>query len=411
MLEKIKSRHDLVGVIILLYLLPILLLCTYSLWVMPLAASWSFLALGLLLSACGALFFFMLLFNWQVQWKARLEKESCLRVVEVERVEREETPTDSEEKNNEIEELRAKLQSVLEKEAELLEEVNYRNDELRRAVQENEHYQRECEQLKKEYSLYKEQAEETLESEKIRINEYQETISELRAVIESKQESIDALETKIGDLKYEIKTLLQLADMTASLSFGDRESVNEEESIHEQAYEYQVPLPEQQEPQIFGGKHLATAEEAGRQLKRCIDIAQKITHSPRFGGSNSRFREFPLDNYALDLRRLCDSLSTESAGTVLVFSQKEKKLLFTNQQIKHLLGWSPEKFMQDFDRIVQEGMIDWKSSVSQLNTMKEAETRLVMKAKSGEDILIHCRLGMIPTGVFRSNVIAVLYPA
>jgi hypothetical protein len=127
--------------------------------------------------------------------------------------------------------------------------------------------------------------------------------------------------------------------------------------------------------------------------------------------SGSRFRDLPINNYTLDLRRLFDSLRSENAGVVFVYSQKENKLLFTNNVVKNVLGWSPEKFTQDFQEIVQDGLQEWKNAVSQLLIKGETNTRLVIKTKSGQDMMFQCQLGIIPTGIFRNHVIGVLYPA
>ena len=40
----------------------------------------------------------------------------------------------------------------------------------------------------------------------------------------------------------------------------------------------------------------------------------------------------------------------------------------------------------------------------------EAQVRIVLKAKSGKDILLHCHLGKISTGVFSDYVLGIMYP-
>ena len=55
-------------------------------------------------------------------------------------------------------------------------------------------------------------SEEQLSSKNTLLEEYQQTITDQRQVIEKKQKLITALETKVNDLKYELKTLLDLTD-------------------------------------------------------------------------------------------------------------------------------------------------------------------------------------------------------
>jgi len=264
--------------------------------------------------------------------------------------------------------------------------------------------------LKEEFTGYKKLAEKGLLEEKNRLNEALQTISELRATVSTKQDRIESLQTKIHDLTYEIKTLLNIADFTQPAHIDEPELPGI--SVNETVREYQVAvdaLSGNKEEAPGSGIHME--DDAKRQLKRCLDIAQKITGAQHFSENKSRFGDFVLDNYALNLRRLCESLRSENQCTVFVYSPKEKKPIFINDAVKDLLGWNPEKFVNDFDGIVQDGIFEWQNSVSRLNTLNFGQTRFVMKAKSGKDHLIHCQLGLIPTGVFRSNIVGVLYPA
>lgn len=417
MWDTIRSRHNFVSVAFLLYFLPILLICSFSTlfssWISP----WSAFAVGLILSVVGALVFFSMLLQLESN-EGKTEHEDV--------TEHEEAPDieDPPQNNEEIELLYEEMETLeksIEQYQKDLENAKCRNEELLRVQEasekeiqnirlEKEHYLNELEDLDKEFQSYKVSSEEAIDTERSQLQEAMKTIAELRQSVDVKQRQNETLDQKIRDLTYEIKTLLQIADMS-SLSGSDNQIESSGGStISEAAHEYQVDIDEEQDGE-GDVHHLQDPDAAKAQLKRCIDIAQKITGSQHFSTHKSRFGDFALDSYALDLRRLCDSLRSETNNTVFVYSPKERRLLFINNQVRDLLGWTPDKFVQDFDHIVQEGMFEWNNSVSQLNTFNQSQTRFVMKTKSGKDLLIHCQLGLIPTGVFKSNVIGVLHPA
>jgi hypothetical protein len=156
-------------------------------------------------------------------------------------------------------------------------------------------------------------------------------------------------------------------------------------------------------------KQIRTDEEASQQLKRCLDIAQKFTVSNRFNSQINTFLDSPSDSFALDLRRLCDSLRSEKNSTVMLYSPKENKLLFVNNQVRALTGWSPEKFVQSFQTILYDDST-WKQGISSLSMRSEAQVKLSFKAKTGQDVTANAHLGMIPTGIFKHHTIAIVYP-
>ncbi|MEC7840261.1 MAG: hypothetical protein VX777_09515 [Chlamydiota bacterium] len=428
MWNNFRSRQDLVGVILLLYFLPIVFICAYSTLLFPQNSSWSTLAVGLLLAAVGGILFFGLLLNYEETLSASKQLSPSIHAPEVEDIEeeKEEEEENAEEENTneqlfelqeQIEQLQEEIKTANKKEESLTTTIEERDAALHEKLEEikqqtirSEEEQQKYLALADEFKQYKLLSEKQLEQEKQQNNETHETISEMRATIDHKQNQIEKLETKIHDLTYEIKTLLQIADLITPSQSHEQDTIGS--SVHQSAQDYQLPMEElHSETEDNSPLQVSSGDEAKTQLKRCIDIAQKITGSQHFARNRSRFGELSLDNYALDLRRLCDSLRSENSCTVLVYSPKDNKPIFINNQIKELLGWNPEKFVQDFDNIVQEGIFEWKNSISQLNTLNQAQTRLVLKSKTGRDLLVHCQLGLIPTGVFRSNVIGVLYPA
>lgn len=363
--------------------------------------SWKFLSMGLFIISMGTIAIY-------TELKSRERVFEPLEpLVQHPPVESIETAADDNEPEEVLESAFSKLEN------ELREEIAFRNGEIQRLNQEKERERQERERAQEELESNQRRFEERLEEEKIHSLELSETVSSLKALLEAKQEEIDKLGGKIRDLTYEIKTLLQIADMSVLSEVKDKK--DKEEDLFRNLPLQKQPLQRMelkergQQDHHAAPESVKNLEDAKKQLRRCLDIAQKITGSHYIRGQSARFRDMGYDHYALDLRRLCDSLRSENSAAVIVYSPKENRLLFINNHVKSILGYSPEKFVQDFESIVQEGMGDWKKVVGQLSTLHEAKTSLVMKNKSSEDIVVQCLLGMIPTGVFKSHVIGVLY--
>ncbi|MCB1112231.1 MAG: hypothetical protein KDK72_06210 [Chlamydiia bacterium] len=392
MWKQLQTRHSMAGAVMLLYLLPMVLTVAYSLAIVPLRISWSLFTIGLLLAVAGTFVFFVLLRNWETAQPQLAESSEPLQQPD--------TPIIQENSGEELAQLEEEIVGLRDAHTQLLEEITYRNEELQKLSQERDLFQREAKKVEETYDHYRATAEEALEKEKMHVNELEETISELRAECDSKQSQVEQLENKIHDLTYEIKTLLHIADIDLTLEkeggFAVQESAVQYNTFTESDKDEESPP---------SPPYVHDAGEAVSLLKRCVNIAQKITSSHHLNSPNSRFRDLALDNYALDLRRLCDSLSSESGGTVFVWSPKEGKLLFVNNQIKSLLGWSPNKLKKN----VQEGIHEWKGEIARLSTMSQTQARLVLKSRAGQDHLMQCEMAKIPTGVFRNNVVGVLY--
>lgn len=416
---KLKLRQNIVAVVAVLYLLPIVIICIYSMQYFPLPLIWTVFSLGLLLTVAGSLCIFYLLCSWEDVWKRNIEiasfppehslpSEEILEITAAaEPFVEAEVAAESEETlrlKEELEKLQLEVIQLRDQQEIYFKEISSRDDQTAKLFQEEKQLREELGKVKEEFKLHKQSSESQLEKEKILSNQYQDTIFQVRAEMEKKQEHVEKLENKIQDLTYEIKTLLQLADLGLQAlpeTLEEPLEGGEGSIIKETPSQYQVSVESVKVA-------MKSPEQAKEHLKRCIDIAQKVTGSHHFGRNNMRLGEFTFDNYALDLRRLCESLRSENQCTVFVYSPKESKLLFVNNQIKDLLGWSPERFVQDFESIVQEGFHDWRSSLSHITSVKETQTRLVMKTRAGQDVLVQCELGIIPTGIFRNNIIGIL---
>lgn len=410
---KQNNRQILSLSVILFYLFPLLFFASYSISLMPRHKSWSVLSIGLLIMTGGTLALIWLLYYWEQTLKTQSLQKNRLIAFSPERVadqqETKVTALDSHFLATPQTEIASKEDSSLLQAA--LKDLQEKHDRL---VIEKEHFEKEnqvftekVEQVSQDFADYKVFSEEQLKQKNLQIHQFQQTIEDQRIEMEKYQAQIQVLDTKVHDLSYEIKTLLYLHE-TENRSLRSSFQL---ESPKTTVVSFEPAKPTSVENELARVKAIQMAtEEASQLLKRSIHLAQKLTGTPYHGYESSRYREFSSPYYTIDQRRLFDQLRHENQAIILVYSQKEQKIVFVNNQSKTLLGWSPEKFMQDFSHLIQDGMVDWKKALEALSTQNESHTRLLCKTKSGQEILLNCQLGNIETGLFKHSVIGVLYP-
>ena len=88
-----------------------------------------------------------------------------------------------------------------------------KNEELNCLQHEYQILQSKQEALISEQAEYKKSALDELETQKKLLEDSQKTIAEQREGIDKKLQQIAQLESKVSDLTYEIKTLIQLAEI------------------------------------------------------------------------------------------------------------------------------------------------------------------------------------------------------
>lgn len=240
------------------------------------------------------------------------------------------------------------------------------------------------------------QAKDSLQSQILELTSKEEIarqrIEELEIQSHQKQQGIQQLENQIHDLRYEIKTLLHLTEVDygqIGIDIPTKEQLHLDQKILE-------------EP--FLGP-ISTENEAEKLLKRCIQIAENIT--PGYKASN--LRSLSKDPYAFDLRRLSDSLRLESGALILLYSPKENKIQFANKEAKTLLGWSSDRFSQDFQEILGQEFSLFENKVEELSNHARTTLVLPFTAKNKWIVRLHGVLGTIPSGIFRSLILGVFY--
>jgi len=402
MLSKFfNTRYSILPAIIAFYFIPLALLSIYGAIKVPLNQSFSIASIGLFCSVIGTLILFVILKTWEEQ----LIEASGFEVAHENQLpnERKIALNDSllEETKLRCDQLEEELKETKSQLSSFEEDCENKKQELTVTAKEKENLQKDQELLIKELEQLKISTEEKLEQNHIFVNEYQKTIHEQRSLIENKQQQIAQLESKVRDLTYEIKTLLQLAEKAETFTVQDRPS----SLIEHSALAENGGL----EPYFARQPIVSTREQASKQLKHCIEIAQKITGVGHYGSRLSKIRDLSIDNYSLDLRHLSENFNNENSCVVFLYSQKENKLLFINKKIKEILEWTQEKTIQNFVDIISNSTEEWNQLLSQLSYKNEVSAELALKAKNGKFVSVNCHLGVIPTGLFRSNTIGILY--
>lgn len=436
---KISNRQFLFAAIIVFYLIPLLFFSAYSIKLMSHHKSWALLSLGLLLVVFGTLSLIFLISYWEQSMRDKksvnslllsqpppsvflTEKETKVTSLDPSLTFISITPDTSENMNSkenikEFNLLQAALQANQKQQEEIAKSLETKGQELHKKEEESKQLHIKIQQTTQDFADYKLFSEEQLKQKQLQLESLQQIIENQRDEMEKRQEQIHQLDTKVHDLSYEIKTLLYLHEEETA-SPQSVVIVKEEKSLFSLS-EMQGKNQEQTrigtlEAPIFHETYqesaIQTPLEAAQLLRKCINNAQKLTGANYYSNESSRYREFSSSYFAIDQRRLFDSLRSETGALLTVYSKKEDKLLFVNSESKTLLGWSPEKFLADFSSIMHEGIQDWKKALHGLSTSAESHTRLLAKTKQGQEILLNCHLGVIPSGLFRNYVIAVLYP-
>lgn len=441
---KPLSRQFLSAAIIFFYLIPLLFFASYSIGLMSLNKSWSILSLGLLLITCGSFVLILLIYYWEKGLKGQTSEEPTAhsrqlaffpndketKVTSIDPslalIRNSPSPIEADaplkESVKELSLLQAALEENQEQYKSLQEELELKEQAFIKIEEENKQLQVKAQQAAQDFSDYKLFSEEQLKQKNMQIAALQQMIEDQRAEMEKRQDQIYQLDTKVHDLSYEIKTLLYLHEEENSSKASSKPVVKSESpfkitsssSLTEQP---DAPLPSSatigllEDNQSEKEKLISSPIEATALLKKCLNIAQKLTGANYHSNEASRYREFSSSHYTIDQRRLFDSLRHETSGLIIMYAPKDNKLLFVNNQCKNIVGWSPEKFTSDFFQIFQEGLIDWKRAVAALSSSSESQSRLLAKTKNGQEVLLNCHLGLIPAGLFRNYIIGIFYPA
>lgn len=436
---KVTNRQFLSAVVIIFYLIPLLFFSMLNLSNVTQNKNWTLFSLGLLLAVIGTFALTLLLYYWEqsvgttrkefptydyLQQQTFVSENTEAKVTSIDSSMTFEPPyaenlaeTEPVGNSKEINLLETALKANQEQQEHLVKAFEAKVQELEKQDEEMKQLEIKALQIAQDFADYKLFSEEQLKQKQLQLTAFQQIIEDQRTEMEKRQEQIYQLDTKVHDLGYEIKTLLYLNEedhvKTKSASTHKEETFSAfARSQSQVALEQTTPALQTalQDVQALENP-VQTSVEATALLRKCISMAQKLTGANYHGNETSRYRDFSSSFFAIDQRRLFDNLRSEAGAIIVVYSQKDNKLLFVNNQSKTLLGWSPEKFVTDFASIMQEGINDWKKALSILASASDSCVRLLAKTKEGQEMILNCQLGVIPTGLFRHYVIGILYPA
>jgi hypothetical protein len=376
-----KLRQSLIVIILACYLAPVMLLTLLTAGSMDVNARWLLFSSGLLLAICATIILALALIKWEGMFLQSPQEASFAVSEKSFPVPPAPKPDLSYEAVNEFQQ----------KEDALQQEIHEIKQKWFAKKQAYDELKKQMEKVRSENETLLRHSQEQLKKKDRLLAEYAQTVNDLRSTMENKQEQIEKLQDSINDLSYDLDTLLKLSDFE-SVEEAQQEDVPK---VQENAGTRKIP------PKPVDSLN------AAYQLKKCIDIAQKFTSS-QFTTA-SRFRDVSIDNIALDQRRLFDSFRSETSCLVIMYSLKEGTMLFANDMTKTYLGLEPEKFVHDYLSHIVQGADEWRKALASLAHQSEAQLHLVMRAQSGEDVLLECRLGVVPTGVFKNHAVGILY--
>jgi len=375
--DREKLRQSIIVTILAAYLLPVLAFTFFSSGSMAQSERWLGFSVGLLIAMAGSICLILSFRKWE-----SLAEPRCAEVPVA-------APPVS---SPQVKEDQQALEYARQRERELAGKLDQAKLKWHQKKRDYDELQKELRALQSEHQALENHTQEQLKKKDALLSEYAQTVNDLRAAMEKKQDQIEKLQDSVQDLSYDLDTLLKLSDF---------ESV--EEVPKEQKQEEPRPPPKEIPVclKTFG------KEEAVSLLKKCINVAQKLTTN-QFSTS-SRFRDLPIASTALDQRRLFESLRSETSCIIVLYSMKEGGLYFANDTTKQILGWSPDKFVQDFTQLLQSGSEEWKGALQGLSHQSHSECHLVVRDRSDELVELECLLGMIPTGAFKNFAVGIIY--
>lgn len=388
MKHRMQDRQLLSATVIFLYLIPLFFFSYYSIGLMSHDKSWSILSIGLLIVTGGSLTLYFFICYWEEALRSKMQTSTSL-------AENESKVTSLEpalnESLKELHLLQTNLKESHDLQLRLHDELNLKTFELQKSQEDHQMFSAKAEQIGQEFIEYKIFSEEQLKQKNLQVNLLQQTIEEQREVIQQ-------LTTKVNDLGYEIKTLLYLQENEPKPA----EIPSKIQPIK--------PIEEVEDLTRFASDtQVRSHGDALMLLRRCVNTAEKLLGHSYYGSESSRYFEPSLPHYTIDQRRLFDVLRNENGAVVFVYSQRDDKMLFVNNQVKTLLGWSPEKFVSEFFAFLADGQTAWQEAMHQLSSDNEAQARLLIKSKEGQDVIAQCQLGTISAGLFKNHVIGILY--
>ena len=348
-MKRFKSSFILL--ILLIYILPILSWFIYTYTLVPRPLSWSIILTGLTVLSLGS----ASLMTFYPQKEMVMGKAPA---------------------NEEIANL---LETINQHQTQLTLEKKEREKQLTELNQ----YQEQISNLEKEREELKKQLQQREDCFIKESANLQQIIHQLEMENRQKQQAYQQLENQIHDLRYELKTLLNLAE-TPPATKEIKDLPIQLEDFHPQA-----PITEQ--------------KEAEQLLKRCVKLTQEM-----MGSLSSRFLN--VDPLILEKRRLGDLLNTEQGALILLYQPKQERVFLVNQELQNYLNWPEEEFCNRFHQLLDNDLTLWQQKVNEVTLTNQPLSFTIHLKDSSETFkLYHTLMTEIKTGIFRHFVIAIFY--
>jgi hypothetical protein len=275
-------------------------------------------------------------------------------------------------------------------------EMDQKMDEVHHAYLEFEDLRKEYARLEEEFSLYRSEEQKKEQHHQVVLRDYQKTIQEQRTILQKKQVYVEQLEAKVKELMYEIRSLLQIGESSSS-SLSPIE----------------ISDPQEMTAYYLGKKNQALFDLEAH-LDHYVEVAETFTGAEHLGfltGTGPKFIDSSMNSYAIDQRRLFDTFKEEGEVILVVYSMIEKKILFTNPYVKSVVGWSSEKFSQEFSKFLSvEGLRIWEEATKTLEEKEGVKTAFNLMPKQGKEISMTCGIKKVKKGPFQNLAIGLLMP-
>lgn len=425
--SSFNYRESVYVTILICYLLPILIFSKHSVSLMPPNKSWGVISIGLMISVLGSALLILLVNHWEQslrrKWLLQERVAGSTGAAEGARG----GDDLNEENQNKITPLHLESDALSGQESAetfnvalieseqhkqpIMSELNSLNEQLRQLYDANGQYKQQLDKAQREFEEYRQSSDALLTSARGELTEARQANDHLRGQLEEKERLVTELESKNRDLSYEVKTLLELEDKESASAFQGNPAAAHPFHPVISTFSNEDDLSAVATEGIKSAsseRKVRTSYDAVLELQRCIDQARNMKGAAHL----SEGGRLGTDNYAIDLRRLFDKFRHETSSPILLYCPDAEKVLFASNQIKGLLGWSPEKFAHDFFNLLQEGGDAWRAAAKNLDGTNHQRVTMVMKTcREGSDALVHCYINKISGGPFANNVIGVLMSA
>lgn len=270
-----------------------------------------------------------------------------------------------------------------EEEKKALERISFLEMELKTTEENLNSTQNKLESALKEEMRLKDDLDKAQASFNGKEASLKKEMEDLEATGSHQQKMIQQLESQIFDLRYEIKTLLQLTEVDYTPLFTSE------------------ALASHPEEELL----LGTKNEGKKILRRWISKLRKLP---------SNYRSLTLhqmaDPFTFDLRHLKEMFS-QTDQLIVAYSRKDKKVLMASEATESLTGLDSETFCRDFFERMGEEKESWTKEAEAIKAEGEVSFPMQFKSLDNKSAAFICTLGVVPSGPYRSLVLALFLPA